>query len=583
MAVQRNDRFEQLEQDIQIGRVIIVSGVLKKTGERQVASNIDDIRSDHKNRYFWARDKLAKTDIVIDAGCGVGYGSKILAENCESVFAYDISKSSIEFANRYWRNPNILFCQSDLHFAEFKPSTTDKIVAFEVIEHLAVPELFIRRAYNALKSNGIMFISVPNSEEIPHSITLNPFHFRHYLFEEIIVLFETCGFELKSHAFQDDDEIFDGGHGKFILIEFQKIESAHLSNKEFDLESLFKSLVNEVHSRAEAIAYLKKELESKSEQSEKRAGFIRDLRKECEEKTLDVEIIAAKLSSYEKASNNFSNILETQMRGVIENLHRELEDRNSEVLQLTSKLAKYKTICEQLSKEKSDTADLKLFELQARNEVLNATLSFQKKDYEQKLLLESSKNCKLEETVNFKSAEFASKLKHESQRNELLMKQLEDQRYSHQEALADLRLENDRLVRVLETGQSQLEAKLNEMIRNEDALKTDLARKSDEYVKDLKAVYNRVYELEKERDDIIGETVSAIDELKLEAKLYKQELALEREKNHEIKELLENAEAEIQNLRFVNEYYQNEVENNSALVEEKNRRIKCRGKASKAI
>lgn len=551
-----------------------MAGVLKKTGERQVASKIDDVRSDHKNRYFWVRDKLAKTDIVLDAGCGVGYGSKILAENCESVFAYDISKLAIEFANKHWRNPNIVFSQSDLHFTEYKAGVADKVVAFEILEHLAIPELFIKQAYDALKSKGIMFVSVPNKEELPHSVTLNPFHFRHYSFDEVIELFRNWGFELKSYAFQDHDEIFEGESGRFIILELQKIEAASSLDKELDFESSVKNLVDEIHRRAEAISYLKRELESKTEQSEKRASLIRKLRDECEEQKRQVDIITAKLSSYEKFSNHFSKTVEAQMRGVIEKLHRQLECSNAEVLKLASDLAKFKTISEQLTEERSDVVDSKLSEARARNDVLNATISSQKREYEQKLSLESYKNCKLEETLNSKNAELASKLKHESERNDLLIKQLAEQQENHQEALTDLRCENDKLVRALEVSQLQFEARLNEKQDKEEALHIEMERKNDEHVKAIEVALNRVHKVEKEQDDIINETIVTIDELKLEVKIHKKELALEREKCAEVKELLDEAETKIQNLYFINEYYQKEVESNSVLIDEKNKRIK---------
>ena len=48
-------------------------------GERQVAPTLDGFREDHLARYHFAAQRLAGKKVV-DAGCGVGYGSFILAE-----------------------------------------------------------------------------------------------------------------------------------------------------------------------------------------------------------------------------------------------------------------------------------------------------------------------------------------------------------------------------------------------------------------------------------------------------------------------------------------------------------------------
>lgn len=86
---------------------------LKKTGERQVGTELDDIRNDHKNRYLWVQDKLNSNEVIIDAGCGIGYGSRILSKKCASVTSFDISNAAIDYANKYWKQSNIQFIQAD--------------------------------------------------------------------------------------------------------------------------------------------------------------------------------------------------------------------------------------------------------------------------------------------------------------------------------------------------------------------------------------------------------------------------------------------------------------------------------------
>ena len=69
--------------------------------ERQVATALEDIRKDHRERYAWAIARMGSPKLVLDAGCGVGYGSNMLSEQAENVIGIDISPESIEYANSY--------------------------------------------------------------------------------------------------------------------------------------------------------------------------------------------------------------------------------------------------------------------------------------------------------------------------------------------------------------------------------------------------------------------------------------------------------------------------------------------------
>ena len=50
------------------------------SNERQVAPTLDGIRRDHVARYEWAARQLAPESVVLDAACGVGYGSRVMAD-----------------------------------------------------------------------------------------------------------------------------------------------------------------------------------------------------------------------------------------------------------------------------------------------------------------------------------------------------------------------------------------------------------------------------------------------------------------------------------------------------------------------
>jgi SAM-dependent methyltransferase len=191
--------------------------------ERQVGTVLEDIRGDHKERYLWAASRLGANEIILDAGCGVGYGSKLLAQRVASVHAIDISEEAVTYAKKYWPMPNVTHAVEDACFFHVDGTRRyDAIVAFEVVEHLIEPRLFLLKAFDALKTGGRIFVSVPNERIIPHTVTLNPFHLKHYTLEEICELLLSCGFEVKAVASQNVEEITESDSGRFLVLEAER-------------------------------------------------------------------------------------------------------------------------------------------------------------------------------------------------------------------------------------------------------------------------------------------------------------------------------------------------------------------------
>ena len=92
----------------------------------------------HVNRYKWASSKLRKDDVVLDAGCGSGYGDFILLNNCKKVTGIDKSIEAIEFAKakaEKMKESRLIYCVEDLESIRFSYKY-DAIVNIEVIEHL---------------------------------------------------------------------------------------------------------------------------------------------------------------------------------------------------------------------------------------------------------------------------------------------------------------------------------------------------------------------------------------------------------------------------------------------------------------
>ena len=125
--------------------------------------------------------------IVLDAGCGEGYGTDLLAQNAKKVIGVDYAKKVIKKAASKYRKPNLTYKVMDLTNLEYKDSSFDIICCFQVIEHLKHPERFLLAAQKILKPSGILLLSTPN--RLTSALDW-PYHFREYTTQELTELLE---------------------------------------------------------------------------------------------------------------------------------------------------------------------------------------------------------------------------------------------------------------------------------------------------------------------------------------------------------------------------------------------------------
>ena len=114
----------------------------------------------HIMRYVSAAKFLDKNDIVLDAACGTGYGSKILADHCYSVIGVDFDGKAIEEALKY-KSARCQFQQADLLTSSL--GSMHKIVSIETIEHLTKENgmRLLNNFYKWLGRPGTLIISTP--------------------------------------------------------------------------------------------------------------------------------------------------------------------------------------------------------------------------------------------------------------------------------------------------------------------------------------------------------------------------------------------------------------------------------------
>jgi ubiquinone/menaquinone biosynthesis C-methylase UbiE len=114
---------------------------------------------------------------VLDAACGLGYGSYLLAHKAMHVTGLEIVDSNIEFAQENYKKDNLQFVVQDATQMEYEDNTFDTIVSIETFEHVP-PELarkFIAEFKRVLKTDGKLVISTPNTD-VYRQISKTPDH-----------------------------------------------------------------------------------------------------------------------------------------------------------------------------------------------------------------------------------------------------------------------------------------------------------------------------------------------------------------------------------------------------------------------
>jgi SAM-dependent methyltransferase len=157
------------------------------TGERLIPGEVDiDLLNEHMARYHFAV-RLARGKRVLDAGCGVGYGSAELSEVAEGVTGIDIAPAAVEYARAHYALPNLAFEQASCTQLPYADGAFDLVVAFEVIEHLENWRDFLREVRRVLAPAGQVIVSTPNRlyyTESRGAGGANPFHVHEFDFDE---------------------------------------------------------------------------------------------------------------------------------------------------------------------------------------------------------------------------------------------------------------------------------------------------------------------------------------------------------------------------------------------------------------
>ncbi|WP_267594402.1 class I SAM-dependent methyltransferase [Carbonactinospora thermoautotrophica] len=150
----------------------------------------------HEN-YWFRRHEAAylaigsycRDALVLEAGCGEGYGAALLAERHGArVLALDYDPATVDHVRR--RYPRVPVLRGNVVALPLADASVDVVVSLQVIEHLWDQPGFVRECARVLRPGGRLIVSTPNRLTFspgsrPGDRPANPFHTREFAPDEL--------------------------------------------------------------------------------------------------------------------------------------------------------------------------------------------------------------------------------------------------------------------------------------------------------------------------------------------------------------------------------------------------------------
>jgi SAM-dependent methyltransferase len=153
--------------------------VLPFTGERFTPECVREMWYEHWHRYALAA-QAATGKRVLDAACGEGYGSALLAQRAREVVGIDLSAEAVGHARaRYGDVANLRFETGDVTALPARLGRFDLISSFETLEHVdaEAQQQMLAGFVTLLADDGLLLLSSPDKATYSDATGYqNPFH-----------------------------------------------------------------------------------------------------------------------------------------------------------------------------------------------------------------------------------------------------------------------------------------------------------------------------------------------------------------------------------------------------------------------
>ena len=174
---------------------------LEFTGERFIPGTPGEIWLEHWHRYHFAARAVAGKR-VLDAACGEGYGTALLARHAAQVTGVDISPQAIAHAQGAYADlANARFVCASCTQLPLADASVDVAISFETLEHIHEHEAFLDELARVLTPQGVLLISCPNKREYSDNRGFeNEHHVRELYRDELAALLAARFAHLQWHG-----------------------------------------------------------------------------------------------------------------------------------------------------------------------------------------------------------------------------------------------------------------------------------------------------------------------------------------------------------------------------------------------
>jgi O-antigen biosynthesis protein len=196
-------------------------------GER-VNPDFEDANFINHRKVYLFIAQLVTGKVVLDVGCGTGYGTAILADSAKHVTGIDYSPAAIRFAKE--RYSRLDFRVMNAQQLLFPDASFDFVFSSENFEHLPDQAAHLVELRRVLKIGGICFIATPNPEAFVGA-KRSPWHTKENTYDELTCLFRPV---FKEFVILENSLTAKPNRGVIasepLVIFEQQLSTTHLSN-----------------------------------------------------------------------------------------------------------------------------------------------------------------------------------------------------------------------------------------------------------------------------------------------------------------------------------------------------------------
>jgi SAM-dependent methyltransferase len=169
---------------------------LPLTGERTLPGiDVENYWFRRHEVAYQALEPFCTGAVVLEAGCGEGYGADRMARVAHTVVGVDYDAATIAHAGRAY--PAVRPLRANLVHLPLADGAIEVVSCLQVIEHLWDQPAFLAECRRVLRPAGTLLLTTPNRLTFsPGNATQNPFHTRELSPAELTGLLGEAGFAI---------------------------------------------------------------------------------------------------------------------------------------------------------------------------------------------------------------------------------------------------------------------------------------------------------------------------------------------------------------------------------------------------